>query len=476
MHIGRDFKREIKLNKLTKIKGNLRPNRSWIDLFSLFLLVDTYLYEFDITNLIKILNTDEVIIIDSHDDIFKADQIHYWSKDRISDILPAIKCPSFKSETKMFKISEMEEIGKFIYDQNHIKSIVIENADEELSISLVYGDTVKITWFTFYEDQHINFFDKLKERYELWKIEDCVCKPKKIRFWENDIECFKNEIKELEKISNINDAKLGMIMRYEYSGKHSSNYDTIIFNDSVKLRKDKSSYFIFTGDSLTVVFEGDYYNFRLDQKIKEFKYSRIIGKNIINSNSKKYFALCADEIFCLRLILTDKEVKNSENKDFIENLKRISTQEERYFIVFDKNDITLKSNIDATKIKIPEHEFYSKVDSEINDEVKPKDIIKLLKNIPSHLELRLEADNIEQIIRLMKIKILIEKMKKQGIKFLHKGIEIQPRIIKSKMDEEDFKNDVKEIEAKRDRLNMDCDEVKKILEMNYGLIMDLMNI
>ena len=169
-------------------------------------------------------------------------------------------------------------------------------------------------------------------------------------------------------------------------------------------------------------------------------------------------------------------MKNSENKDFIENLKRISTQEEKCFIVFDKNDITLKSNIDATKIKIPEHEFSSKVDSEINDEVKLKDIIKLLKNIPSHLELRLEADNIEQIIRLMKIKILIEKMKIQGIKFLHKGIEIQPRIIKSKMDEEDFKNDVKEIEAKRDRLNMDCDEVKKILEMNYGLIMDLMNI
>ena len=39
----------------------------------------------------------------------------------------------------------MEEIGKFIYDQNHIKSIVIENIDEELYINLVYGDTVKIT-------------------------------------------------------------------------------------------------------------------------------------------------------------------------------------------------------------------------------------------------------------------------------------------------------------------------------------------
>ena len=278
MYIGRDFKREIGLHKFTKINRNLRPNRSWIDLFSLFLLVDVCLHEFDITNLIKNLNEDEVIIIDSHDDIFTADQIHYWSKDCISDILPAIKCPSFKSETKMFKISEMEEIGKFIFYQNHIKSIVIENIDEELYINLVYGDTVKITWFTFYEDQHINFFDKLKERYELWKIEDCECKPKKIRFWDNDIEYFSNEIKELKKISSINDAKLGMIMEYEYSDRHSSNYDTMIFNHSVKLRNDKSSNFIFTGDSLTIVFEGDYYNFRLDQRTKELKYSSIRGK------------------------------------------------------------------------------------------------------------------------------------------------------------------------------------------------------
>ena len=77
MYVGRDFKREIGLHKFTKIKRNLRPNRSWIDLFSLFLLVDVCLNEFDITNLIKNLNENEVIIIDSHDDIFIDDQIHY---------------------------------------------------------------------------------------------------------------------------------------------------------------------------------------------------------------------------------------------------------------------------------------------------------------------------------------------------------------------------------------------------------------
>ena len=37
MHIGRDFKREIELDHLKGNASNLRPNRSWLDLFSLSL-------------------------------------------------------------------------------------------------------------------------------------------------------------------------------------------------------------------------------------------------------------------------------------------------------------------------------------------------------------------------------------------------------------------------------------------------------
>ena len=43
------------------------------------------------------------------------------------------------------------------------------------------------------------------------------------------------------------------------------------------------------------------------------------------------------------MILTDKEEINSENKDFIEDLKELSTQEKRCFIIFDKQDVTLKN-------------------------------------------------------------------------------------------------------------------------------------
>ena len=178
MYIGRDLKREIELEKLKTY--NLRPNRSWLDLFSLSLSYNSEIENFDFTNLIDSFTEDEVIIIDSHDDIFKRYQIHFWRKDRISDILPAILCPSFKSETKTFKTSEKGKIIKFIDYQNHTKSIVIENADEKLSINLIYGDTIKITPSTLWSgDQYNDFFAKLQERYKLWEIDDCACKPKK---------------------------------------------------------------------------------------------------------------------------------------------------------------------------------------------------------------------------------------------------------------------------------------------------------
>ena len=221
MYIGRDFKKEIELDRLNENARHLRPNRSWIDLFSLSLSDYFLSSEFDFTVLTNNLSKNEVIIVDSHDDVFKEYQIYFWRKDRISDILPAINCPSFKSETKIFKTSKMEEMRQFIRDQNHRKSIVIENADDELYINLVYGDIVKLRPNTSLE--------KLQERCELWEISYCECKPKKIRAWVNYFKELKHANEEHERISNIIDAKLWMYICYENYKRSFSKYDTIVF-------------------------------------------------------------------------------------------------------------------------------------------------------------------------------------------------------------------------------------------------------
>ena len=278
-YIGKDFKREIEVDKLKKNASHLRPNRSWIDLLSLSLSYNFYNNNFDFTILSDNLSKDEVIVIDSHDDIFKAYQIYFWSKDTISDILPAIECPSFKSETKILKASEKKEIRKIIEDQSHIKSIVIENIDEELSINPVYGESIKII------PSHLDFLsykliilEKLKERYKLWEIGDCACKPKKIRVEVNNFKGFWNTIEELGRFSNINDVKLGINLYGLDYDRTFSDYDSMFFNHSATWMGDYDTKFMFTGDTLAVVYKGNYYNFRLDQRTKDSEYNYINGK------------------------------------------------------------------------------------------------------------------------------------------------------------------------------------------------------
>ena len=160
----------------------------------------------------------------------------------------------------------------------------------------------------------------------------------------------------------------------------------------------------------------------------------------------------------MSFILEDEEEINSEVKHFVEDFKKVSAQGGESFIIFDKKDVTLKLEIDKVKMKMLELECYSKVDVKIDYRIESEDIICMLEHIPNHLAIRLEADYIVHIIKLMKSKTIIEKLKEQRIKFLYNSIEIEPRIIESKMDGDNLKNEVDEIKAKRDRLDMDCDK------------------
>ena len=57
-----------------------------------------------------------------------------------------------------------------------------------------------------------------------------------------------------------------------------SKYDTMFFNHSAKWMSDEDTNFMFSGDSLTVVYDGNYYNFRLDERINKSKDSFIKGR------------------------------------------------------------------------------------------------------------------------------------------------------------------------------------------------------
>ena len=141
---------------------------------------------------------------------------------------------------------------------------------------------------------------------------------------------------------------------------------------------------------------------------------------------KIIIALDCNKNFDLHLIPIDNEEnKFFENKEFIERLKLKEKCKDQSYILFNKKDITLKMIMSKDKIEMPKHEFYSKVDVMINESNKPEDIIKMIDQIPEQSLLRLEADNIDNIIELMKSEDFISEMKNKITKFLYKGIEIE---------------------------------------------------
>ena len=57
-----------------------------------------------------------------------------------------------------------------------------------------------------------------------------------------------------------------------------SNYDTMFFKDSGGWMSCSGTNLIFTGDTLAVVYDGNHYNFRLDQRTRESEDSYIYGR------------------------------------------------------------------------------------------------------------------------------------------------------------------------------------------------------
>ena len=88
----------------------------------------------------------------------------------------------------------------------------------------------------------------------------------------------KYTIDKLKWISNIIDVKLGVDIDFKSYNRHFSNYNIIFFNHSSRWMSDKEKNLIFTGDTLAAVFNGNYFNFRLDHITKESEDSYIIGK------------------------------------------------------------------------------------------------------------------------------------------------------------------------------------------------------
>ena len=101
---------------------------------------------------------------------------------------------------------------------------------------------------------------------------------RKNRIWVKGFRSLKYAIEELERISNTNDAKLGIEIDYEDYKRCFSNYSNLVFNHSARWNSYHTSKLMFLGDSLAAVYDRNYYNFRLDERTKESEDSYIEGE------------------------------------------------------------------------------------------------------------------------------------------------------------------------------------------------------
>ena len=213
LYIGRDIKeeRELTFKDIRKIK------RRWINLYLLYWCKPFGTQNKigrDLISVIDCLFEHEVIVFkkgksrlnyflpgvkNDFEDYF---QIYFWKEEHISNILPAILCPSFKKEKRCFKPSESESLRKFIYNQIELKALVIEKKHNEVVVYPVFDPYLLIE-----NDKSWNENAKMlmKERNEIWPIKKWACRPTMLyvnTYQENEERC---NIEELPCLENIHD-------------------------------------------------------------------------------------------------------------------------------------------------------------------------------------------------------------------------------------------------------------------------------
>ena len=461
-YLGKDFRREITIDwencsVVKVIIANL--NKNWLDLF--LLSSSSYLISYcpnDFSVFIDKITQDDVVIIKFHADQFKDFQISYWSKENVANILPAVSCPSFKPEVKFFKGSEIKSMLDFFINESCTKSIVIDKNNEDLSVYLVNSQTLKLLPRMIFDNVRLKSCFKLEEQNKLWKINDWVCKPKRLIAWTYSIFLLCRVVDELSAFNEIKDVQIGFrsevndIMRlYYYSIGLKFR---ILFDFKSERINENFSDFVFSGKSITIACRGKTLTLSFKNSIENLRKFEILGSEIIYNNRESFFALKYTISFNLMMTLVNEDKSTSDKLDFIKYMKEITKSEHQIYVIFDKKDLTLKTSFNKISNDISSLDLWSNVDLKMNTDSEESDVVDMLELIPKHLVCRLKSDNLNQIVSLMKSKSLIEKFEEIEVKILFKGIEIKPKILDTEEKEENFIKEIKLKEQKEERLGM----------------------
>ena len=297
---------------------------------------------------------------------------------------------------------------------------------------------------------------------KLWETSDWSWRPKKINAITNEVCKLQYIIDKLDEFSSIKDIQFGVYLKHEifspyYSSSNEQKY-IITFKNQTKLLNTNYPKLLFSGEILKFVYNGKALNFKLYDNVQSSVCSSIIGIKLIENDCKEYFALKITEATLLLLAFQNLE-DSSDVEDFIKYIQQISLLENTCYIIFDKNEICLKATYQQINKDIDLIDFWSAVDIKVNIDLEVIDIIEALNHIPKNLSFRLEINNSENLIRIMKWEKLVEILMKQRARFLYFGNEIQIKLIKSEYDEENVWKEIYNADRKLKHRLRDMDKL-----------------
>ena len=202
MYIGRDIK---KIKDITD-KDIREIKRRWIDLYKLCwrkIIVGWNEYGQNLISIIDCLFDNEAIALKTSKSYQNNFQIYFWKEEHISNILPAILCPSFKKEKLCFKPSESESLLKFIGNQIESKALVIKKKHNEVAVYSVFDPYLLIGCADSWNE---NAKTLMKEMNEIWPIKKWVCRPTMLyvdTYQKNKERCKIEEVPCLENIQDV---------------------------------------------------------------------------------------------------------------------------------------------------------------------------------------------------------------------------------------------------------------------------------
>ena len=430
---GRDFKQEVNIN----IFNQGDDFRNLLKLYSLVFTSDDWLSENTLQILIALLDLldeGEAIIYHAHKYEANLYTINFWKEESASEILPAIKWPSFKKVQKRISISHLLEIEEFIVKQLEYKSVVIKKENEEIVAYSVLSST-----FKFYDSPYASVViteEAIREITETWESWDWVCRPTKLqiiqsfcfppKLYKNKTSCFKN-VKEIQ-----------IDMKCVLKSSALAFYDSIArfrkWNISFKIGDIWSKESKWKG-----IFSGKYLMFMIDNIIWSFErndgqnFQQKIDLNYWETTNLSYslFLMSFSYLYATNLAFVWNSEKDLDNETMnkINNLYCKNTY--RILLLAEKKDIVLELKFNDSWWYREYFIDWSKVVIKIDSSFKIDNDYELLKEYPETANYLFEIhDPSNKFITLFSDLKFVEILKRLKAKITCKGVEIEVKEIK----------------------------------------------